>query len=130
MGPGYYDYLRASGKQHHAAIRALAFEWQRILFRCSKDQVPHDIPSGAQEAELSSAGLAARLRLWTGQWKTRNRRCKKCFSLGLIFRTQKSMELEAFALSVACRGLRGRRSADYRLPCHGRHDRSRYERPW
>ena len=38
----YYDYLRAGGKQHHAAIRALAFKWQRILFRCWKDQVPYN----------------------------------------------------------------------------------------
>jgi hypothetical protein len=38
----YYDYLRAGCKQHHAAIRALAFQWQRILFRCWKDQVPYD----------------------------------------------------------------------------------------
>ena len=37
----YYDYLRAGCKQHHAAIRALAFKWQRILFRCWKDQVPY-----------------------------------------------------------------------------------------
>jgi hypothetical protein len=35
-----YDYLRASGKQHHAAIRALEFKWQRILFRCWKGQAP------------------------------------------------------------------------------------------
>src|SRR6516162_11611631 len=40
----YYDYLRAGGKQHHAAIRALAFKWQRILFRCWKDQVPSTKP--------------------------------------------------------------------------------------
>ena len=40
MGSG--NYLRAGGKQHHAAIRALAFKWQRILFRCWKDQAPYD----------------------------------------------------------------------------------------
>jgi len=31
-----------AGKHHHAAIRALAFKWQRILFRCWKDGVPYD----------------------------------------------------------------------------------------
>jgi len=29
-------------KSHHAAIRALAFKWIRILFRCWKDGVPYD----------------------------------------------------------------------------------------
>jgi len=38
----YYDKKRASGKGHHAAIRALAFKWIRIFFRCWRDQVPYD----------------------------------------------------------------------------------------
>ena len=27
---------------HHAAVRALAFKWIRILFRCWKDRKPYD----------------------------------------------------------------------------------------
>ena len=38
----YYDQLRAVGKRHHAALRALAFKWQRILFRCWQDEVAYD----------------------------------------------------------------------------------------
>jgi transposase len=38
----YYDKLRTVGKRHHAALRALAFKWQRILFRCWKDGVAYD----------------------------------------------------------------------------------------
>jgi len=38
----YYDQLRAVGKRHHAALRALAFKWQRILFRCWQDGVVYD----------------------------------------------------------------------------------------
>lgn len=38
----YYDQLRAKGKGHHAAVRALAFKWIRILFRCWKDRKPYD----------------------------------------------------------------------------------------
>jgi hypothetical protein len=38
----YYDQLRAGGKRHHAALRALAFKWQRILFRCWKEGVMYD----------------------------------------------------------------------------------------
>lgn len=38
----YYDHLRAKGKGHHAAVRALAFKWIRILYRCWKDRTPYD----------------------------------------------------------------------------------------
>ena len=38
----YYQQQRARGKGHHAAVRALAFKWIRILFRCWKDHVPYD----------------------------------------------------------------------------------------
>jgi hypothetical protein len=38
----YYDTQRARGKGHHAAVRALAFKWIRIFFRCWRDRVPYD----------------------------------------------------------------------------------------
>ena len=38
----YYDQQRGEGKGHHAAVRALAFKWLRILFRCWKESVPYD----------------------------------------------------------------------------------------
>jgi transposase len=38
----YYDGLRKRGKSHHAALRALAFKWIRIMFRCWKDRKPYD----------------------------------------------------------------------------------------
>jgi transposase len=38
----YYLMQRDRGKGHHAAVRALAFKWLRILFRCWKDRVPYD----------------------------------------------------------------------------------------
>jgi transposase len=38
----FYDRQRARGKTHHAAVRALAFKWIRILFRCWKDRKPYD----------------------------------------------------------------------------------------
>ena len=37
-----YQQLRSRGKGHHAAVRALAFKWIRILFRCWKDRVAYD----------------------------------------------------------------------------------------
>jgi transposase len=38
----YYQQLRSRGKGHHAAVRALAFKWIRIAFRCWKDRVAYD----------------------------------------------------------------------------------------
>jgi len=38
----YYRMLRARGLRHHAALRALAFKWIRILYRCWKDRTPYD----------------------------------------------------------------------------------------
>lgn len=38
----YYDRQRQKGKAHHAAVRALAFKWLRILFRCWKDGCPYE----------------------------------------------------------------------------------------
>lgn len=38
----YYDQMRARDKEHHAALRALAYKWIRILFRCWKDRKPYN----------------------------------------------------------------------------------------
>ncbi len=38
----YYDQQRRAGKAHHAILRALAFKWIRILWRCWHDQKPYD----------------------------------------------------------------------------------------
>ena len=41
----YYDQQRARGNQHHAALRALAYKWIRILFRCWQTRTPYDEPT-------------------------------------------------------------------------------------
>ena len=38
----YYAAQRARGKQHHAAVRALAFKWIRIIWSCWKHRTPYD----------------------------------------------------------------------------------------
>jgi transposase len=38
----YYDGQRALNKAHHAAVRALAFKWIRILFRCWQNRTLYD----------------------------------------------------------------------------------------
>jgi transposase len=38
----YYNQQITRGKHHHAAVRALAFKWIRILFRCWQERTPYD----------------------------------------------------------------------------------------
>jgi transposase len=38
----YYDMMRARGNKFQAAVRALAFKWIRIIFRCWKDRILYD----------------------------------------------------------------------------------------
>ena len=45
----YYQLQRDRHKSHHAAVRALAYKWIRIIFRCWKDGKPYD-----EQAYLSS----------------------------------------------------------------------------
>jgi transposase len=39
---GYYQQQRDKGKAHQAAVRALAFKWLRILFRCWQERTPYN----------------------------------------------------------------------------------------
>lgn len=48
-----YDALKARGKSHHMAVRALAFKWMRILYRCWEQRVPY-------QEEIYLASLAKR----------------------------------------------------------------------
>lgn len=38
----YYDHKKKEGKSHHSAIRALAYRWIRIIYRCWKDRIPYE----------------------------------------------------------------------------------------
>jgi transposase len=38
----YVKYYTGKGKKYHTVIRALAFKWIRILFRCWKNRTPYD----------------------------------------------------------------------------------------
>jgi transposase len=38
----YYDQKKKEGKRYHSAIRALAYRWIRIIYRCWKDRTPYD----------------------------------------------------------------------------------------
>jgi hypothetical protein len=38
----YYRQQLAKGCSHRVAIRALAFKWIRILYRCCQNRIPYD----------------------------------------------------------------------------------------
>jgi len=38
----YYSMQRAKGKAHNAAVRALAFKWIRIIWRCWQTRIPYN----------------------------------------------------------------------------------------
>jgi transposase len=40
----YYLQQRTKGAHHHTAVRALAFKWQRVIWRCWQDRKPYDDP--------------------------------------------------------------------------------------
>jgi len=37
----FYQKMRGRGKRHHAAVRALAFKWIRIIYACWKNRTPY-----------------------------------------------------------------------------------------
>jgi transposase len=38
----FYEQQKQAGKSHQKAIRALAYKWGRILWRCWQDNIPYD----------------------------------------------------------------------------------------
>jgi len=56
----YYEQQRIRGAGHHAAVRALAFKWIRIAFRCWKDRVPYDDSRYLQSLRQRGSPLAVR----------------------------------------------------------------------
>jgi transposase len=55
----YYDVLRNRGKSHNAAVRALAYKWIRILFRCWKDRKPYRDEVYTNSLVQHGSGLAS-----------------------------------------------------------------------
>jgi transposase len=57
----YYRQQRRLGKEHHAAVRTLAYKWIRIMFRCWKDRKPYD--DGIYTKSLAAHGSALALAI-------------------------------------------------------------------
>lgn len=68
----YYQHLRDDEKKsHQAAIRALAYKWIRIIFRCWKDGQPYDEQVYLRSLRRRGSLLGAALASATGVgWKT------------------------------------------------------------
>lgn len=58
----YYQSQIEQGKGHQAAIRALAFKWQRIMWRCWQDRTPYDDAKYVAALQRRSPALYARIR--------------------------------------------------------------------
>ena len=65
----YYDQQRGTGKPRNTVVRALAFKWIRILFRCWKDRKPYceEIYCQALHRRKQLAARSSPVQL---QWKT------------------------------------------------------------
>jgi transposase len=57
----YYQMQLQRGKGRHAAFRALAFKWQRIMWRCWQDRVPYDDTKYVESLKRDNNELYARV---------------------------------------------------------------------
>ncbi len=58
----YYERQRAKRSAHHAILRALAFKWLRILWRCWQERQPYNQEKYLQQLEKRRSPIAARAR--------------------------------------------------------------------
>jgi len=57
----YYRQQRIKGSSHQAAVRALAFKWIRILYRCWQDRSPYDESKYLEALRRSGSPLLKQL---------------------------------------------------------------------
>lgn len=57
----YYQQQREKGKTHQMAVRALAFKWIRILFRCWQERKPYDEAKYLMALKAKGSPLVAEL---------------------------------------------------------------------
>jgi len=58
----YYERQRAKGSTHHATLRALAFKWLRVLWRCWQKREPYKEELFLRQLEKRRSPIAARAR--------------------------------------------------------------------
>jgi transposase len=57
----YYEHQCETGHNHHAAVRALAFKWIRVLYACWRDRIPYDDATYTRALERRHSPLAKML---------------------------------------------------------------------
>jgi transposase len=68
----FYLQQRTKGSPHHTAVRALAFKWQRIIWRCWQDHKPYDEPTYETALRKTQSPLVLlfdRVELGKSPWK-------------------------------------------------------------
>ncbi len=55
----FYQMQVSQGKDHHVAVRSLAFKWLRIIYRCWKNRVPYDEAIYMASLKANNAPLLA-----------------------------------------------------------------------
>jgi len=58
----HYDVQRERGKDHHAAVRSVAFKWIRIIFRCWQERSAYDEARYQDALRRRGSPLAQRLQ--------------------------------------------------------------------
>ena len=70
----FYLQQRSKGSPHHTAVRALAFKWQRIIFRCWQERKPYQEQTCEAALRKSGSllvGLFDRIEVGKSPWKNR-----------------------------------------------------------
>ena len=57
----FYQMKVSQGKDHHVAMRSLAFKWLRIIYRCWKNRVPYDDAIYMDSLKANNSPLLASL---------------------------------------------------------------------
>jgi transposase len=68
----YYLQQRTKGGSHHTAVRALAYKWQRIIWRCWQDRKPYDEAVYESSLKKHSSPIVAlfdKVELGKSPWK-------------------------------------------------------------
>ena len=76
----YYLQQRTKGSPHHTAVRALAFKWQRIIWRCWQDHKPYEdktYEAALRKASSPLVSLLDKIQLGKSPFKTTAKKYEK-----------------------------------------------------
>jgi len=59
----YYQHMKGIGKSHHVILRALAFKWIRVLWKCWQDRTPYDETRYLKQLAARKSPYAAATKL-------------------------------------------------------------------